>query len=553
MVRGIPSIPETSKLKVRLSPKLKVCTSNSHESMEICAMRRPVMVIILFLFTCFMMLSYAYSLAGGGQTVVSGALIGRVTDPSGAAIPNAAVTVVNISTGVTQSVVATNDGMYSIQGLTPGSYTLTAKASNFITWVRQSVTIGGVATQNITMQVGSASTTVSVSVDPPPGSSQVAFVQVGVNGVLGPMGYVATPTLTSANQMSGVDTEAMLAAKNFNFPSIVLYISSAPLVYAPADVADQSQLDKIKSTQETTANPLWLDATFTIIPKDANGIAIPNACRDGSIQVLGILPQQTTGGTKTSTQADVAGGINDAAGALASFYPGESNLVSSATKALNVVFGDIFPPKPIAYQYSYMHGDCNFGWFFRPNTSGSGSGPASILGLQTGIVLLKTTKNIRSIGVTGVTLSEWSKAPSTYSKKLFSTTDTLADFVLPSGSSIDFNDVYDLSAFPALIAKPQAMKITHISSETDWQTLVKTAPLVTTPAGDYVTNASLAAFLGMKQPPSATSQQQQSAVSGTQQPAGAAPKTPQAPGASLKPQPSGTKQSSAVGKGTTGL
>ena len=399
-----------------------------------------------------------------------------------------------------------------------------------------SINITGNATKNVTLPIGAEAQVVSV-VNSNSGP-QSAFVQVGVNGVLGPMGYVATPTLTTANQMSGVDTEAMLAAKNFNFPSIVLYISSAPLVYAPTDVKDQSQLDKIKSAQETTANPVWLDATFTVIPKDTAGNPIPNACSDGSLQILGILPQQTSGGTKTSTQADVASGINDAAGALASFYPGTATLVTSATKALNVVFGDIFPPRPIAYQYSYMHGNCTFGWFFRPNTSGAADAAASILGLQTGIVLLKTNKNIASIGVTGVTLSEWSKAPSVYSKKLFSTSDTLADFVLPDASSIDFDDVYDLSAFPALIAKAQAMKITHISQEADWQALVKTATLVTTPAGDYVTNTSLAAFLGMKQPPNSNpaSQAQQPAVQPGQQPTNAATKpAPKAPGTNSKP------------------
>ncbi len=174
-------------------------------------------------------------------------------------------------------------------------------------------------------------------------------------------------------------------------------------MYTPTDPNNQQGLDKLKSAQESDRNPLWLDATFTLVPKDEKGNPLLTACTDGDVQILGILPQQTTGGTKTQTAADVASGINDAAGALTSFYPGSQDLVTSATKALNVVFGVIFPPKPIAYQYSYMDGNCRFGWYFRPDTSaaaGSG-GASSILGLQTGIILLKTKKTIASIGVSG--------------------------------------------------------------------------------------------------------------------------------------------------------
>jgi hypothetical protein len=40
--------------------------------------------------------------------------------------------------------------------------------------------------------------------------------------------------------------------------------------------------------------------------------------------------------------ADIATGVNDVAGALASFYPGAQNQVTAATKAMNVVFQTFF-------------------------------------------------------------------------------------------------------------------------------------------------------------------------------------------------------------------
>jgi hypothetical protein len=202
---------------------------------------------------------------------------------------------------------------------------------------------------------------------------------------------------------------------------------------------------------------------------------------------------------------------------------------------MNVVFGDIFPTKPIAFQYSYLSGNCDFGWFFRPNlnaSTGTG-GAASILGLQTGIILLKTTRDIAQIQVVGRTLSKWSKAPSTYSKELFASVDTLPPFVLPASGSINFDEISDLSAFPAMIAKKQAMAIVHVTSEAEWQTLIKTAPLVTTPSGEYVTNASLSAFLTAKAPVAVAGGV--GAGGGVPKPAGGAGGKGSAPGGDRKP------------------
>lgn len=101
---------------------------------------------------------------------------------------------------------------------------------------------------------------------------------------------------------------AALASQNFNFPSLIIYISASPLVYVPSAVADKTQVDKIMSAQETDRNPLWLDATFTLVPEDAEGHEIGAACSDGSVRILGLLPQQTASGTKSQTLADVASG-----------------------------------------------------------------------------------------------------------------------------------------------------------------------------------------------------------------------------------------------------
>src|SRR5271169_2012241 len=59
------------------------------------------------------------------QTQVSG----NVTDPSGAVIPNADITIVNVETGAQRETKADNQGRYVMPQLTPGTYKLTAKAA----------------------------------------------------------------------------------------------------------------------------------------------------------------------------------------------------------------------------------------------------------------------------------------------------------------------------------------------------------------------------------------------------------------------------------------
>jgi Carboxypeptidase regulatory-like domain len=450
---------------------------------------------------------------------------GSVTDASGAAIAKAKVIATNTATGQAFPAKSYKDGSYTTPGLPFGSYMVVITAPGFQGYVDKDVTVssGSALTLNARLErpqpVGAiapqalmAPQAIAQAIAPAPASNpQVItspdpknpgqpanFVRVTINGVLGPMGYVETPSLSAASQVSGVNAQAVLASQNFNFPSIVLYISAAPLVYAPARVTQPNELNKLQSAQETNRNPQWLDSDFQLTPLDENGQPLSQACTNGDIQILGLLPQQTLGGAKNQTVADVASGVSDVAGALASSYPGVGSQVASATKAVSVLFQDIFPPQPIAYQYSNMNGNCEFGWFFRPNTSTNvADGPASILGIQTGIILLKTKKNIKSISVSGQTLSQWSGRPSIYGDKLYlSDLVTLPTFTLPDAKDIDYNLVTDLKAFPALISKSQAEKILHITDDQTFTEFAKTNRLVATTASyDYVTNASLSAAL----------------------------------------------------------
>src|SRR5687768_15739610 len=74
-----------------------------------------------------------------------GRVAGVVRDSSGASVPGATVTVTNDGTGASQSTVSGDDGSYSVTGLTPGEYTVTAQLRGF-----------GSSRQKVTLTAGGA-------------------------------------------------------------------------------------------------------------------------------------------------------------------------------------------------------------------------------------------------------------------------------------------------------------------------------------------------------------------------------------------------------------
>ena len=61
-----------------------------------------------------------------------GTILGAVTDPSGAAIPGASITIVEESTGVTDLVESDAAGNYIRPLIKPGTYTVSAETAGFM-------------------------------------------------------------------------------------------------------------------------------------------------------------------------------------------------------------------------------------------------------------------------------------------------------------------------------------------------------------------------------------------------------------------------------------
>ncbi|MGH9467307.1 MAG: carboxypeptidase regulatory-like domain-containing protein, partial [Terriglobales bacterium] len=103
------------------------------------------------------------------QSLTSGDIAGLVTDPSGAAIPGATVTLVNTQTGAIKTVSTGVRGDYRFSLLPPGTYTVEAKATGFAPRkARVAVNVGQVEAANLALQVGATTQTVTVTAEAAP-------------------------------------------------------------------------------------------------------------------------------------------------------------------------------------------------------------------------------------------------------------------------------------------------------------------------------------------------------------------------------------------------
>jgi len=98
------------------------------------------------------------------QTIVTRGFSGTITDPSGAIVPEATLTLTNSSTGESFVSTSTATGGYAFSLLKPGDYTLVIKKDGFKTTSRKvSVLLGQNLTINIAMELGASTTTIDVT------------------------------------------------------------------------------------------------------------------------------------------------------------------------------------------------------------------------------------------------------------------------------------------------------------------------------------------------------------------------------------------------------
>lgn len=96
----------------------------------------------------------------------TGEISGTVTDPNGAVVPNATVTVTGVSVGLTRTATTNSDGFYAFRLMPPGLYNVSVAAvSGFSakTVSNQNVALESVTTVNVQLAIGGGETVVDVT------------------------------------------------------------------------------------------------------------------------------------------------------------------------------------------------------------------------------------------------------------------------------------------------------------------------------------------------------------------------------------------------------
>ena len=98
-----------------------------------------------------------------------GTVSGTITDATGAAVPNARVSIVNEATGVVNNSQSNDSGAFTIPALNPGSYSATIEAAGFQKAEQKGIVVtpGEPVAVTIALQVGNASQTVEVTAAAP--------------------------------------------------------------------------------------------------------------------------------------------------------------------------------------------------------------------------------------------------------------------------------------------------------------------------------------------------------------------------------------------------
>ncbi len=119
-------------------------------------------ILVVF---CFFLAPTILAQAGGATSEITG----RLTDPNGAVVSGATITVTDKEKGISRTATTDDQGNYRILSLSPGIYQIKAQAKGFSTLQKNEVqlTVGQTSNQDFILQIGEATATVDITSDAP--------------------------------------------------------------------------------------------------------------------------------------------------------------------------------------------------------------------------------------------------------------------------------------------------------------------------------------------------------------------------------------------------
>ncbi|HWF39164.1 MAG TPA: TonB-dependent receptor [Candidatus Acidoferrales bacterium] len=99
----------------------------------------------------------------------AGVILGQVKDPSGAAVPNATVTLTSVETGASRTATSGEDGAYRFSAVEPGHYNVKVESQGFKTSTITGITldVAQELVSNVTLEVGTSTQEVTVTGEAP--------------------------------------------------------------------------------------------------------------------------------------------------------------------------------------------------------------------------------------------------------------------------------------------------------------------------------------------------------------------------------------------------
>ena len=171
--------------------------------------------------------------AGSSLAQSTATLSGTITDPTGAVVPNAAVLIHSVATGLDRSTMSDASGNFTAPALQPGDYTLTVTAAGFAKWVTEAITLSVDGYVNINAKLSLASTGETVQVEAASQTIETQTMTVGqvidkttvqqipLNGrhfldltVLTPGGVVADTAGSLTSPSRGLGANSFITAGN---------------------------------------------------------------------------------------------------------------------------------------------------------------------------------------------------------------------------------------------------------------------------------------------------------------------------------------------------
>src|SRR5437016_13335098 len=181
---------------------------------------------------------------------VRATVVGRVTDDTGAVVPGAKITITNVGTNDSRSVIVNDSGEYAVPQLAPGQYTVTAEYAGFNKVVRSGIVLetGQQARIDIALKVGTVSEEVEVSAAAPLVNTENA----ALGNVVDQKKIVELP-LNGRDylQLAFLQPNVFATAQGSN-----LGFRGGLNVAGNSEVANQYLLDGIDNNDETTNQPL---------------------------------------------------------------------------------------------------------------------------------------------------------------------------------------------------------------------------------------------------------------------------------------------------------